>query len=80
MAYILLTGSSRGIGAAAAEALEARGVTVIGHQSAPGDETRVRGRGCVEADGLGRIADEQGDSGKGAVHPHRPAAGTADEE
>jgi len=40
MSYILLTGSSRGIGAAAAQALEERGVTVIGHQSSPGDPSR----------------------------------------
>jgi len=33
MTYILLTGSSRGIGAAAAETLEQRGVEIIGHRS-----------------------------------------------
>ncbi len=33
MTSILVTGSSRGIGAAAAQALSARGVEVIGHQS-----------------------------------------------
>ncbi|WP_299192921.1 SDR family oxidoreductase [uncultured Erythrobacter sp.] len=41
MSYILLTGSSRGIGAVAAQALEKRGVTVIGHQSSSGDTDRV---------------------------------------
>lgn len=35
MGYILVTGSSRGIGAAAAAALMARGVGVIGHASKP---------------------------------------------
>ena len=35
MTVILLTGSSRGIGAAAKAALEERGVTVIGHRSRP---------------------------------------------
>lgn len=35
MATILLTGSSRGIGAAAAQELTARGVTVIGHRTQP---------------------------------------------
>ncbi|BDI61319.1 SDR family NAD(P)-dependent oxidoreductase [Qipengyuania nanhaisediminis] len=39
MTYILLTGSSRGIGKAAREALEARGLTVIGHAT-KGDGTR----------------------------------------
>ena len=37
MTTILLTGSSRGIGAAAHTALEARGCTVIGHSTAGGD-------------------------------------------
>lgn len=37
MTTILLTGSSRGIGAAARSALEARGCTVIGHSTAGGD-------------------------------------------
>ncbi len=41
MTYILLTGSSRGIGAAAAAALRERGVEVIGHQSRAGDSDRV---------------------------------------
>ncbi|QUL38544.1 SDR family NAD(P)-dependent oxidoreductase [Erythrobacter sp. JK5] len=41
MRFILVTGSSRGIGAAAAQALEQRGVTVIGHQSQPGDGDRI---------------------------------------
>lgn len=35
MSYILVTGSSRGIGAAAVEALAARGVQVIGHATNP---------------------------------------------
>ncbi len=37
MATILLTGSSRGIGAAALSALESRGCTVIGHSTAGGE-------------------------------------------
>jgi NAD(P)-dependent dehydrogenase (short-subunit alcohol dehydrogenase family) len=37
MPTVLLTGSSRGIGQAAAEALRARGCTVIGHASTPAD-------------------------------------------
>ena len=41
MTYILLTGSSRGIGAAAATALAERGVEVIGHQSAAGHDRRI---------------------------------------
>ncbi|MEO0590185.1 MAG: SDR family oxidoreductase [Pseudomonadota bacterium] len=36
MSFILLTGSSRGIGAAAYEALITRGCEVIGHQTRPG--------------------------------------------
>ncbi|EAQ30387.1 Short-chain dehydrogenase/reductase SDR [Erythrobacter sp. NAP1] len=41
MTAILVTGSSRGIGAAAAAALEARGVEVIGHQTRSGDAERI---------------------------------------
>lgn len=41
MTYILVTGSSRGIGAAAKAALAARGVNVIGHQSQPGDPASI---------------------------------------
>ena len=41
MTYILLTGSSRGIGAAAATTLAERGVEVIGHQSAAGHDRRI---------------------------------------
>lgn len=41
MTYILVTGSSRGIGAATQSALEARGVKVIGHRTAPGDVDRI---------------------------------------
>jgi len=37
MTYILVTGSSRGIGAAALEMLKARGVSVIGHGTRPSD-------------------------------------------
>lgn len=44
MSYILLTGSSRGIGAAARSALEARGVHVIGHS------TRGDADGTIAAD------------------------------
>jgi NAD(P)-dependent dehydrogenase (short-subunit alcohol dehydrogenase family) len=38
MPTILITGSSRGIGKATAEALRARGATVIGHSSRRGDD------------------------------------------
>lgn len=38
MGFILLTGSSRGIGAAAYEKLYARGANVIGHQTRAGDD------------------------------------------
>ena len=41
MTCILLTGSSRGIGAAARQSLEARGALVIGHASTTGNETTV---------------------------------------
>lgn len=41
MSYILVTGSSRGIGAAAHEALAQRGVQVIGHATRGGDEARI---------------------------------------
>ena len=41
MPTILLTGASRGIGKAAAEALRARGCTVIGHASRHGNAERV---------------------------------------
>lgn len=41
MTTILLTGSSRGIGAAAREALEARGCRVIGHGSKPHDAQTI---------------------------------------
>lgn len=41
MTNILLTGSSRGIGAAARRALEARGCTVIGHGSKPHDDHTI---------------------------------------
>lgn len=41
MTYILVTGSSRGIGAASAALLSQRGVEVIGHGTAPGDDTRI---------------------------------------
>ena len=41
MSYILLTGSSRGIGAAAFKALAERGVEVIGHSTRPGDSDSV---------------------------------------
>ena len=44
MSYILLTGSSRGIGKAARAALEARGVSVIGHS------TRGQEQGTIAAD------------------------------
>ena len=44
MSYILVTGSSRGIGAATRAALEARGIEVIGHAS------RSRGDGVIAAD------------------------------
>lgn len=38
MPTVLITGSSRGIGKAAADALRARGARVIGHSSRPGDD------------------------------------------
>ncbi|WP_416831909.1 MAG: SDR family NAD(P)-dependent oxidoreductase [Erythrobacter sp.] len=41
MSYILVTGSSRGIGAAAHDALAQRGVKVIGHATRGGDEGRI---------------------------------------
>lgn len=41
MGYILLTGSSRGIGAATHSLLEERGITVIGQRTAPGDLKRI---------------------------------------
>ena len=41
MAFILVTGSSRGIGAAAEVALKARGVEVIGHRTQGGDPTPI---------------------------------------
>jgi NAD(P)-dependent dehydrogenase (short-subunit alcohol dehydrogenase family) len=41
MPTVLLTGSSRGIGCAIAEALRARGALVIGHASSIGDEDTV---------------------------------------
>lgn len=41
MPTILLTGSSRGIGAAARVALEARGSTVIGHATSPVDPATI---------------------------------------
>jgi 3-oxoacyl-[acyl-carrier protein] reductase len=41
MTTVLLTGSSRGIGCAIAEALRARGATVIGHASSVGDDDTV---------------------------------------
>jgi len=41
MSYILVTGSSRGIGAAAKEALETRGINVIGHRSREGDQDMI---------------------------------------
>ena len=44
MSYILLTGSSRGIGKAARAAIEARGVSVIGHS------TRGQEQGTIAAD------------------------------
>ncbi|MEP3420893.1 MAG: SDR family oxidoreductase [Erythrobacter sp.] len=44
MTYILVTGSSRGIGAAALKLLSERGVDVIGHGTRPGDPS------CIAAD------------------------------
>lgn len=41
MSFILLTGSSRGIGAAAREALSARGMTVIGHGTRTDDPESI---------------------------------------
>jgi len=41
MTTVLLTGSSRGIGCAIAEALRARGARVIGHASSVGDEDTI---------------------------------------
>jgi len=41
MTHILLTGSSRGIGATAASALKERGIEVIGHQSTQDDSHRI---------------------------------------
>ena len=41
MPTVLLTGSSRGIGKAAAEALRARGCTVIGHATRPTDDDTI---------------------------------------
>ncbi len=41
MNFILLTGSSRGIGAAAEAALAERGVQVIGHATRPGESGRI---------------------------------------
>jgi NAD(P)-dependent dehydrogenase (short-subunit alcohol dehydrogenase family) len=41
MPTVLLTGSSRGIGCAIAEALRARGARVIGHASSVGDEDTI---------------------------------------
>lgn len=41
MSYILVTGTSRGIGAAARAALEQRGINVIGHSTRPGDPTSI---------------------------------------
>ncbi len=41
MGCILLTGSSRGIGAAVRDELAARGATVIGHQTLSGDHDRI---------------------------------------
>jgi NAD(P)-dependent dehydrogenase (short-subunit alcohol dehydrogenase family) len=41
MAIILLTGSTRGIGKATTEALQARGAEVIGHSSKPSDANAI---------------------------------------
>ena len=41
MGHILITGSSRGIGAASAELLKQQGHSVIGHQTRPGGENRI---------------------------------------
>ena len=41
MAIILLTGSTRGIGKATTEALQARGAEVIGHSSKPNDANAI---------------------------------------
>ncbi len=41
MSYILVTGSSRGIGAAAREALSQRGVSVIGHATRASDDETI---------------------------------------
>lgn len=43
MSFILLTGSSRGIGAATYETLYARGANVIGHQTRSGDDEFLAG-------------------------------------
>ncbi|MEP0392048.1 MAG: SDR family oxidoreductase [Erythrobacter sp.] len=41
MSYILITGTSRGIGKAAKNALEARGLKVIGHRSSEADDDSI---------------------------------------
>jgi NAD(P)-dependent dehydrogenase (short-subunit alcohol dehydrogenase family) len=41
MNYIIVTGSSRGIGAATQDTLAARGVHVIGHRTRPSDDGRI---------------------------------------
>lgn len=41
MKHVLVTGSSRGIGAAAKAALEARGISVIGHRTRPDDADTI---------------------------------------
>lgn len=53
MSYILVTGSSRGIGAAAREAMSRRGVNVVGHA------TRASDDGTIAADFANPIAVQE---------------------
>ncbi|MEE4199147.1 SDR family NAD(P)-dependent oxidoreductase [Erythrobacter sp.] len=64
MRYVLVTGSSRGIGAATHAALEARGVRVIGHASSEGADPAIIGADFADPMGaqtLWNAALEQAD-------------------
>ena len=66
MPNILLTGSSRGIGAAIRKQLEARGVTVIGHASAEYDPTTIA-TDLAKPDSAGALWQETLDRARGAI-------------